>query len=455
MIPLLGFALAEEPTPSDTDPPAGDSRPSDDEVFGEAATPPPSVDGVPAEPPLRTDASIAGVLAAAEQRLAVGGQLYLRGTVRFTEDQPPEDVTWVAPALVDVYLDARPNDRVRAYARGRLSHDFSVLPGETDFLGDPVPATSAVVDQLWLKFDVAHRLYATVGRQRIKWGSGRFWNPTDFLNQQHLDPLQTYDLRTGVGLIKLHLPIESTGTNVYVLGDFDEVATLGGFGGAARVEQVVGTTEMAVSASAQAGQPVRLGGDVSTGLWLFDLHAEGSVRHGDQVPFWKGDYDLSNLFAPVAPEQVDRSEDWIPQVVAGVEVPIRYSDVGTAYLGGEFFYNDGGHSDSDLYPWLLYNGQFSPFYLGKMYAAAYLSLPGAARLSDHNLTLSWIGNLSDRSNVARLDYRVTVLTRLQVSLSVNTYFGDNGEFHFSYTLPGVVDVKPPVADVSLGALLPF
>lgn len=453
MIPLLLTTLAL----------AEDERPSDDEVFGAPDSPPPADPTArpPEDPPevdpalggeVLADSTIAGVIAVAEQRLAVGGQLYARGTARVTEDMAPEDVDWSAPTLLDVYLDARPNDRVRAYARGRLSHDFSVLPGETDYLGEEVKATTGVVDQLWLKFDVARRVYVTVGQQRIKWGSGRFWNPTDFLNQQNLDPLATYDLRTGVGLLKLDIPISATGTNLYVIGDFDEVATLGTFGGALRAEQVVGLTEIAASASVQKDQPLRLGADVSTGVWLFDLHAEAAVRHGDTTSYWEGSFDL-DTFTP--PTEVDRSEDWIPQVVAGLEVPIKYSDLGTAYLGGEFFYNDAGYADAELYPWLAYNNQFTPFYLGKMYGSAYLYLPGAARLSDHSLTLSWIGNLSDHTHAARVDYRVTALTRLQVSASVNTYFGGNGELHFSTSIPGIVEVKAPVMDATLGALLTF
>ena len=65
-----------------------------------------------------------------------------------------------------------------------------------------------------------------MGLQRIKWGSGRFWNPTDFLNQQRKDPLDFFDKRLGVAMLKLHLPLEAQGWNIYGIVDFEDVSTM-------------------------------------------------------------------------------------------------------------------------------------------------------------------------------------------------------------------------------------
>ena len=46
--------------------------------------------------------------------------------------------------------------------------------GEVDALTqEELVPTEVRLDQLWIKFDVASRLYTTLGKQRVKWGAGR------------------------------------------------------------------------------------------------------------------------------------------------------------------------------------------------------------------------------------------------------------------------------------------
>jgi hypothetical protein len=130
--------------------------------------------------------------------LRIGGTLYLRGQASITENTPFEQSGFSAPMLIDNYLDARPSDRVRGFVLGRLRYDPTIVQGSAA-LGVPGlgaqgaqnPAVS--LDQLWLKFDIAHRVYFTVGRQKVRWGVGKLWNPTDFLNQAPRDPLAPFD----------------------------------------------------------------------------------------------------------------------------------------------------------------------------------------------------------------------------------------------------------------------
>ena len=46
---------------------------------------------------------------------------------------------------------------------------------------------------MWLNFDIGRTVFVTAGRQRVKWGIGRFWNPTDFLQPARLDALAFFD----------------------------------------------------------------------------------------------------------------------------------------------------------------------------------------------------------------------------------------------------------------------
>lgn len=437
----------EEETPPANPPPPAD--PEQDPFLGEV-----DIDRT-------SDDDIFRRIAERDDTFTIGGMMFLRvqGTLR--DEQKVADSPMTSPNLLDLYADARPNDRLRAYTRVRLTHDFTVQSGDTDPFGNERTASNVVLDQLWLKGDVAKRVFWTVGRQRIKWGAGRFWNPTDFLNPV-LDPLAVFDVRTGQPLVKVHVPFEGLGGNVYAIADLRGADEARDVGGALRAEWLVGNTELSATVFGRENDPIRLGADLSTGLWIFDLYVEGAVRQGDDSDFWEGELDFDTFTVPTT---VDRSEDWIPQVVAGIQTSARYNDEDAVYVGIEAFYNDAGYDSPDLYTWLLFQGQLQFFYLGREYASVFVSLPGPGRWDDHTFTATSLNNLSDGSGVARLDWNAVVLTHLRVNAFAGYHYGtDEGELRFGLDIPPVptqpgleegLHLEPMWIDLGVGATLNF
>jgi hypothetical protein len=96
------------------------------------------------------------------------------------------------------------------------------------------------------------------------------------------------------------------------------------------------------------------------------------------------------------------------------------------------------------------------FYLGRHYAAVYISFPAPFSLDLHSFTLSTLGNLSDRSFITRLDYALTLLTHLRFEAFVSGRYGNHtGEFRFgldSLDLGGVKISRAP-AIIDLGVAL--
>ncbi|HND34766.1 MAG TPA: hypothetical protein PLA94_32405, partial [Myxococcota bacterium] len=332
------------------------------------------------------------------------------------------------------YADYRPDEHVRAYADARLSYDYTVQPGETDLSGEEVQAASVNLDELWLKFDVKNRLFVTAGQQHLRWGTGRFWNPTDFLNPVPKDPLAVFDARSGVPLVKLHVPFERLGANVYGVVDMSAMKSIEDVGGALRAEIAAGPGEYSVSVAARKGQPLRLGADLSMSLWFLDLKAEAAVLHGGDTPYWKGDFDLATFTFPT---EKDRSEEWIPQVTVGIEVPIAYNAEDSITLGAEYFHNEAGYKNADLYPWVLFNGGYKALYFGRDYAAVYAALFGPGQWENTTFLVSGIGNLTDKTFVTRLDVRSQIRTWISWDFSVSYYFGEQGELHYTLEVPPV------------------
>ncbi|MFP2934815.1 hypothetical protein ACLESO_58860, partial [Pyxidicoccus sp. 3LG] len=228
--------------PARVEPPTAD-RPSEDSLFGGEASSE-SSDGSGSESgggaerqPSLTEASgdrdtdaLAGPATksafdsdeAVDDPLKIGGQFYLRGNVAATEGVSFGNTAFSAPTLVDGYFDARPTDRLRGFVVGRLTYD----PTRATQTGDGVPPNPRVLlDQAWLRFDLERTVFFTVGKQHVKWGTGQVWNPTDFLSPQRRDPLAFVDLRTGVSMLKVHVPWEARGWNFYAIGVLDDLGT--------------------------------------------------------------------------------------------------------------------------------------------------------------------------------------------------------------------------------------
>ncbi len=431
-------------------PPASDATSTD--VLPAAPATDVGIAELPGAGVVPTDADIGAAFAKADDRLVIGGRMYLRAnaTVPEIDDLAGEDVRVSSPNLLDIFLDARPNERVRAYTSARLNHDWSILAGDTTLFGTEAAVNRVTLDQMWVKFDLDQKVYITAGRQRVKWGAGRFWNPTDVLNRQRLDSLAFFDERTGVSLVRVHVPVESVGANLYAVADLEgtnaawtpEAAgdtRLDGPGGALRAEWAFDGGEVSATASARPSGATVLGADASLGLGWFDVKIEGAVQRGGGAHTWEGSFDPASF---TLPSRVDRDDDWIPQVVAGVEVPIRLNDEDSLNLGVEGFWNDAGYDDAELYTWLLAQGEFQSFYLGRAYVAGYAFVAGPGSWNDTTFTTSFLSNLSDESRTARLDVSTRALTYLNLNVYAQYSFGENGEFHYALdvpAIPGVLD----------------
>ena len=213
------------------EPPADDARPSDDDIFGgeddapkdddaKEPTPagqPPTVDDDGRDTGMDDRSSSEGrlleTLGMTNDPLQIGGFLYLRPQMNFVESDDLSDHGFSMPNLLELYLDGRPNDRLRGFVRGRLLYDPTVDEDKpaASFAGISAGSSETVsvaLDQLWLNFDIGRAVYVTIGKQAIRWGVSRVWNPVDVINPVRRNSLDVFDQRTGVGALKLHIPVE-------------------------------------------------------------------------------------------------------------------------------------------------------------------------------------------------------------------------------------------------------
>jgi hypothetical protein len=437
------FGDPSDAAPAPAEAPAEDAAPAanrDDDIFGGATTTTTTTTPSTLSPGLATANS--AILQDAEDALAIGGQLFLRlnGTVR--ETQTLSEAALTAPSILDAFADVRPNDRVRAYAQVRFTFDYTVEDGETGAFGQELSNFDFQLAQAWTKFDLGRVAYVTAGRQRIRWGTGRFWNPTDFVNQEIRNSVDFFDQRVGVDLLKVHFPFEALGWNLYLISMFDGVDVLEDTGLAARAEFVLGDAELALSSSVKKDAPLRFGADASAGIWLFDVRGEAVVSRGLGRKLFKGDFDFG-ASPPLLPEEVDPDDDdWWFQGTVGAEASFKYTDTDSFAVGAEYFYNSAGYDDASLYPFLFLNNAYTPLYTGRHYAALYAFAQGPFDFDELSLTVSTLGNLSDLSFISRFDVSYQLLQYVTCNAFVAGHWGSVGEFKLGVDVDPVPGILP-------------
>jgi hypothetical protein len=370
-------------------------------------------------------------LALTDDALSIGGRLFSQLTHTAREDTDLDETALANSNIIDVYFDARPTERVRGYVLGRIF--YSALTGQA-VTTESNEKTSAALDQLWLKFDLGRLLWITFGQQPIRWGTGRFWNPTDFLQKQNRDPFAIVDDRVGIRLLKLHAPIEHLGLNFIGALNFSDAQSLETVEGAFRMEAALSSTEFALTTAMRKGSPLRVGGDISAGVFGVDLRLEGALLRGTTSTFWEGDVSFEPESRSI-PTDYQRSNEWLTQYVVGVELPFDYGDQGTVSVGVEYFFNEAGYASADIYPWLIFAGDFDALHVGRQYLAMYATAPNPWILTDTTLTVTAMTNMTDNSWALRLDCRVVAFQVLTVNAFAVENVGRNGEFNLALDIP--------------------
>jgi hypothetical protein len=419
---------------------------------------------------------------APDNPLQIGGQLYLRSQV--SGQQGDDAWTLTSPSLLDVYLDARPNPRVRGFIQGRMSFDPTAPPGTTTtnqvmngsngaFAGTSATGftsfttqrgPTSILDQMWLRFDILNHVFVTAGKQHVRWGTGRFWQPTDYLHPIKRNPLDVFDARPGQTMVKVHVPWEDRGWNFYgfaVTEDPNQATNhLSDVAGGGRAELIILDAEIGLDGLFKRGQRPRYGIDFSRGIWELDVYADVGIRSGQDfsnvhrvpdpnagVPCDPADvHDIGTVPSDAFVKNLSAEYQLEPlsgvkvQAVGGVNWSHKYNDNDMFTLGGEYFYNQPGYSDPTLYPGLLYNTSGTPqlnfFYTGRHYGALFASFPAPYSWNLSTFTLSTLGNLSDQSFISRLDYSYTLLTHITLEAFVGVHYGTaGGEFRLGFQIP--------------------
>jgi len=229
-------------------------------------------------------------------------------------------------------------------------------------------------------FDVAKAVFLRFGNQLLAWGPSRIWTPVDFVNPQKMDSFQAIDTRAGRPSLRVHVPLESS--NFFAFADFSKTVSSGIVGDlfesanlGLRYDLALSGFEFGLTGYGGLSAQGRLGMDLAGRLLGFTVCSEAAI-----LPAYDA-YDFS----------------WS----ASLGFERKLGQLKKATLSGELFYNSKGEADESNYAVLIAAREFSPMYVGQLYA--YLGLALDDFLSpDLSTSLSLLSNLSDLSFSARL-----------------------------------------------------
>jgi hypothetical protein len=256
-----------------------------------------------------------------------------------------------------------------------------------------------VWDRVYLKLysEVAN---LTVGKQRIAWGSGTIWNPTDIFNPFVMSFAVKEEETTNVQAIRVEAPIGSMGgIDGYILTDTPWAETKKGV----RAKTTIALFDAALSYVDLGNGSTQIGFDCSGDLLDAGVRNEIVLRSpaGGSAyiqSVWGMDYTLDNGIG----------------------------------LNAEYFFNGLGEKNKDNYNWLsLANGNISQLGMDYLFLSANKIIDEIT-----NVRASLICNLDDLSYIIYPQYSRNLSQNVDLSLEGMWLAGPDGS---EYNPSGILD----------------
>lgn len=333
----------------------------------------------------------------------------------------------------------------------RLSLDIKskFVKAHSEFTFDYSMANQIIdfgVDELFLDINVKYVLYARIGKQDLKWGSGYRWSPTDFLNDEKKDPLDPEEEFNPTGLtgVKLSLPLDRFNLIAFIGNDnienmLDTSLTL-------RVEfaydffEISGIVHYQKDIRSLFGFDASAGGEFLYGVW--DFWDELSFSMGSNRTFVA--YDGSLTDDKYYTYKSDLKTPFFNNVFGFSYNTVMLPEIITTSLTFrfEYFFNGEGYKDKDMYVYALLLEQdfddrlYERFRMGRHYLSFGVSMSNIFSKpdvhSDFNFSTNYMLNASDGSSILSFNLSYGGIDDISISLYTDIYFAKEGtEFFFN------------------------
>ena len=311
-----------------------------------------------------------------------------------------------------IFMDSRINSHLRGYSS--LLYNYSHAD----------KTNHGALNEAFIDFDIANRVYFRIGKQRFKTGFGQKWRISDWLNNKTISILDTSysdSLRTGITGLKV-----KTGflTAFFKMPENADISTTQLY---LQGEISIGNAYITISHVFERGRAPAHAIGISLGALGIDWYSEITLSGESRRKQIRLVDPVSRTTDPYANIIIYQEQKIRPLIIAGGSYNNQARNFGISF---EYFYNGYGYNNANLYPYAFMAGAAEPSYLGKHYLAIAGNKSKIFNQLD-SIQVTIAGNLNDSSFAIYPLWTTRINDNLYFSCSITYYFGKkNGEYTF-------------------------
>lgn len=342
----------------------------------------------------------------------------------FDEGQHSSDAAFSSFTVGALFLDARLPGGFKAFGNSELRYDPI---NDTIFFS---------MRELFLDANIKNRIYFRAGKQVLQWGRCFFWNPTDLINIEKKQFIRKIGSREGAYGLKMHVPF-GTKANIYSFIDTRRINRIDSISATAKVEFLIGGTEMAMSIWGKKGRKPVYAYDVSSNLWNFLLCGEIALFQ---------EFTINKVsFNNEVPEFTSETRKWLPRISAGITRYFKVNGIPDRLMTTvEMYYNQPGSTlrsfpipddiviSDTLAAVLIAEGLYEPNNFSRFYLSLFSSFSRFI-VSDMTLSCNAIGNLYQQCAMVTASLSYNTIHNFFVEILCTGYIGKEKT---EYTITG-------------------
>lgn len=370
-----------------------------------------------------------------QDRVKLGGELRL-DVQASTQPESWEagSASLVEPAIdlaMDMYVDARPAETLRVFARGTLSYPFA-------------EASDYRIKEVFADIEPFPGTFVRAGLQTLNWGVGYFFSPANLLDLKAIDPEDPEARLPGRLAIRAQMPVGVD--NYYAYALLDDAAEGGSVGLAGKTELVLGSMELGLGALWQPDAPQAAMATLTGRLGDVDLFGETALRWNEDKVFV-----VADALQPSGISTETREDTLFVQGTAGFSWSWKeeLGRLGVA-LRAQYYYNGLGYADQALISGnlpaiksLAVSGILTMDDMlerGRHYGAARLGLSDIGG-SEAGASAFWLGNLVEGSGKLSLGANYEGQKNVRLSLAYTIFYGPSGSEFTGSGQTSSIDLK--------------
>lgn len=389
---------------------------------------------------------LSSLLLTSDTGVEIGGDFFFDVTAEW-KGLDPDDLSGsdISDSLsldlgATVFLDARPDEDTRVFAKADITAPFYTIPNSTQGVQEGRKFEDIVtITELFTDFNWDNQMFFRAGKQTVNWGVGRFFSPADLLSLSRIDPEAPDAELDGPIALKVNYPSLLNNYYLYTIIS-EEVDSFSDAAIAPMAEFVIGSSEISVGAFYQYDKAPAAMTAFTSAIGDISIYGEGYVSYGSDKTF----VDDGGITT------VTYDDTFFLKGTLGASY--SWSDDLSNYdlsFSGQYYYNGEGYEDQDLLSTfaasLLSPSDFIE--TGRHYGAAnatWREMWG----SDFTLSLFFIENFSSFSGMIKPAISWGGLDNIDVSLSLSYMFGDAGEEYSPFGETATISLGVSIGETS-------